>query len=88
MKLNINKKIKNRCILIPKTAVKKNSIYGSHLGKLKGLENMTDKIENDCRINYVKYFDRYELLVTLNIPQKIIHNRENIVALDPGEKYL
>ena len=80
------KNYKNRCILIPKTAVKKNSIYGSHLGKLKGLENMTDKIENDCRINYIKFFDRYELLVTLNIPQKIIHNRENIVALDPGEK--
>lgn len=76
---------KNRCIFIPKTAVTKNKIYKNHLGTMIGMENILDKIENDCRINYIKFLNRYELLIPVNIPQKKIEKRENIVALDLGK---
>ena len=76
---------KNYCIFIPRTAVNKNGIYISHLGKMEGFK-LEDNIVNDCRLNYIKDKNRYELIISLNIKRKKIKNRENIVALDPGEK--
>ena len=51
---------KRRSIFIPKTAIKKDSIYGRHLGKLKikGIEYLdVDRINSDCRLFYNKVYD-------------------------------
>lgn len=81
--------LKRQCIFIPKTAVKQNGIYLSHLGTMKGLEELdVTKITNDCRLLFDKVKKRYTLYVPVNIPVKNIPNRQPIVAIDPGEKYL
>ena len=80
-----NQKKNNMCIFVPKTAVNNGNIYKTYLGKMEGLDKL-QKNTNDCRINYLKYENRYELLVTVHIGKKKIKNREKKVALDPGEK--
>lgn len=76
-----------QCIFIPKTAVKKGSIYCNTLKKMKGLESVElNDLKNDCRLIYDAKLNRYSLLVPVNIPTKVIENRQPVVALDPGEK--
>jgi len=78
---------KFRSIFIPKTSITKNSIYGRHLGKINGMENVDLKIVNlDCRLIYNKLFASYTLLTPILKERIEIENRESIVALDPGEK--
>jgi len=89
-KFNLNKKEykrKNYSIFIPKTTIKNDSIYKSHLGKVEGMKNVKNiKTINDCRLIYIKDKNRYELIITTNTNIKNINNREKVVALDPGEK--
>ena len=59
----------------------------SHLGKMKGLENLKkEEITDDCRLIYNKIQKRYTLLVPVHINIKNITKREPVVAIDPGEK--
>ena len=70
-------------LFIPKSAVKKNSIYGSILGEIDGL-NLKEQTR-DCRIVYIKDKNLYQLLTSETINKKKIKNRKKIAALDPGE---
>lgn len=76
-----------QCIFIPKTAMKKNGIYPSHLGKMSGMEHINiDEVTNDCRLIYNKDHKSYTLLVPVNKEKTVIKDRKKIVALDPGGK--
>lgn len=76
-----------RCIFLPRTSIKKNSIYKTHLGKMLGMENINIReVKNDCRLIYNKRHNRYILLVPVNVESVKIKDREKVVALDPGEK--
>jgi putative transposase len=78
-------KRKNHCIFVPKTSVKDNFIYKTHLGKIEGMDNV--KVESDCRINYIRDKNRYELITNVYENKKIEKDvKEKVVALDPGEK--
>lgn len=79
-KLNRN----NDCIFIPRTAVKNDSIYKRVLKKMIGLEGYAP--ETDCRLNYIKDKNRYELITIIYKEKQLIENRAKVVALDPGEK--
>ncbi len=70
---DIRSKNKNRntiCIFIPMTAIKNESIYPTHLNKMKGMNQLSkllkehdmDKVTNDCRLIYIKDKNRYELI--------------------------
>jgi putative transposase len=72
-------------IFLPKTAIKNKSIYKTHLGQIKGMEKII-KVENDCRLIYIKDKNLYQLLVPKYIERKIKKEKEEIVSLDPGEK--
>ena len=72
-------------IFIPKNAINKKSIYGSHLGKIKGLENLS-KIECDCRLLYSKKKNKYWVCVPTIVKRKVIDTkRESVVGIDEGE---
>jgi len=85
---SINKKDyvrKTHCIFIPLKAVKQSSIYETHLGKIK-MGEIENKITSDCRLFFDRLSGEYKLITTMNVPIKQSDGKENVVALDPGEK--
>jgi len=78
--------LKKQCIFIPKTAIKNNSFYKNILGVMKGMNNVN--IENICdsRLYYDKVTKKYNLCIPYHETKKIINEKEEVVALDPGEK--
>jgi len=79
-------KYKNtQSIMIPKSAVKNESIYRTHLGKIKGLENLPE-IMCDCRLIHIRNKNKYWLCVPQIEKRKEIKiKRESVVGIDSGE---
>jgi putative transposase len=54
---------------------------------MKGMENIdVSKITSDCRLIYDKYLNKYYLKCPMYENKKVVLNRKDIVALDPGER--
>jgi hypothetical protein len=91
---HINKHKNNSNIFIPKTAiiinvtktlVKTGSIYSRSMGNIDGLEDLPE-IMSDCRINYIKSKNVYQLCVPIHTTRKIITDkRESVAGIDSGE---
>jgi len=81
---HINTRKRLSTIFIPKSAIKKGSIYGSHLGKMSGLKNV-DVVARDCTLTYDKVRDKYFLNTPKVVKRKVVNNREAICAVDEGE---
>lgn len=88
-----------QCLFLPKTAMKQNGFFLTHLGPMDGFteikkydqnnddDNNNDHIfDHDCRLLCDKIRGIYTVLVPMSINRKVIMNRQKIVALDPGEK--
>lgn len=78
---------KSHSIFLPKSSIKKNGFYITHLKTMKGMNIKLDLNDiGDSRLIHDKENDEY----FLSIPyyQKIIKsdNKINIVSIDPGEK--
>lgn len=81
----INRFRNERTFMVPKKAVKKKGIYVRNLGKMKGLEKITN-VDCDCTITYNKSKNKY----WLNVPKivnrkKIKQEREAVAGIDSGE---
>ncbi len=81
---HINKYKSTFTIFIPKTAVKSSSIYSTHLGKMKGLENV-QAVARDCTLSYDKSKDKYFLNTPKVSKRTTVKNRESVCAVDEGE---
>ncbi len=75
----------NYSILIPYKSIYKNGFFKTMLGDISNLD--LDEIPtHDCRLSYNCKTKKYILSVPTNIRCKNIQNREQICAIDPGEK--
>lgn len=79
---------KSQSILIPKTAIKLNGVYKSHLGKMKGLEKIKLNLNsiNDSRLIYDKREKTYFLCIPQWEIKEVKKTKLRVVSLDPGEK--
>ena len=83
-KINYKIKPKQFSILLAKTCIHKNGFYIRSLSKMKGFEKIpTEKITHDSRLIYKN--GEYFLRCPMDITTKT-QNKNNIVALDPGER--
>ena len=81
---------KSQSVFIPKLSIKYDGFYLSHLGKMKGMDNIRKinlKYINDSRLLIDKTYKRneYYLCITYNEKNKEIKNKIRVCALDPGE---
>ncbi len=85
--LKIKNTTKTQSIFIPKTSIKKNGFYISHLKKMKGMDIKID-LENigDSRILHDKENKNYYIIIPYYIDKQNTENKKRIIALDPGEK--
>jgi len=84
-----HKKInKKQTIMIPIKSITNDGIFIRFLGKINNFGKNVDinKIVSDCKLTWDKTFNTYMLFIPQYINNKIIKNRQKIVALDPGEK--
>ncbi len=80
----LNSRRDTRTIFIPKTAIKDGAIFVTHLGQMKGLEEI-ENVERDCTLTYSKKRNKFWLNVPMVCERINIKNREKICAIDPGE---
>jgi putative transposase len=81
---------KSQSVFLPKTSIKKEGIYISHLGIMKGMDNIKKidlKYINDSRllIDKTNKKNEYYLCITYNEKNKETTNRIRVCSLDPGE---
>ncbi len=84
----IKKKLKqksNYSLLIPSRAVYNKGIFKTVLGNINGFE-LDELPLYDCRLFYCCKTLTYTLMVPTKVSCKALPNREDIVAIDPGEK--
>lgn len=84
----IKKKLKNNTnysLLIPKKSIYKNGIFKTIFGNIKNL-NLDELPKHDSRLFYNFKQQSYTLIIPTNINCVAIENREQICAIDPGEK--
>jgi putative transposase len=77
-------------ITLSNRAITKDGICVRELGKLN-CRNYNEilkkyKIEKECKLQYDVFFNKYYLFVVFETKEKIIKDRKEIVACDPGEK--
>jgi putative transposase len=79
---------KSHSIFLPKTSIKKDGFYISHLKNMKGMENIKLNLSDigDSRLIYDKVNKQYYLSIPYY--KKIIKsdNKIRVVSIDPGEK--
>lgn len=78
--------LKKQCIFIPKSSIKKDSFYKSHLKSMIGMKNINIENIGDSRLYYDKINKKYSISIPVYSNIKTIENKEEIVSLDPGEK--
>jgi len=78
-------KNKSYSLLIPYKSINKNGFFITLLGVINKLE-LNELPIHDCRLYYDHKFDTYTLSIPTDVKCKTIANREDIVAIDPGEK--
>lgn len=76
----------NHSMFLPKTCINNDSIYKNHLGTMRGIEKIDHDIVSDCRLNYDKLRNMYILSVPVYVKIKDSKHKQQVVALDPGEK--
>jgi transposase len=87
-KKNINN---SQNIFIPKTSIKQDSFFSTHLGKMKGFKeffndnNIDVNLIGDSFLRYDSLKNEYFFVLSYNKNKKIIPNRKKAVAIDPGE---
>lgn len=84
----IKKKLKlnsNYSLLIPVKSVYKQGIFKTFLGDIINF-SLNELPTHDCRLFYCYKTNTYTLMIPINVTCKPISNREDIVAIDPGEK--
>ena len=95
-KFNINYKSfyfsNRRSILIPHKSITNKGIFSTILNKISNFDKLLKYIEDiehiksDCRLVYDKTTKKFILYMPIYKNKKSIKNRNEIVALDPGEK--
>jgi hypothetical protein len=77
-----------RSILIPKKSINEFGFFITKLGPMLGFSKInTNLIDSDCRLVYDKKFDKFYLKCPQSFDLKEYdNNREQIAAIDPGEK--
>jgi transposase len=75
----------NYSLLIRSKAIHKSGIYTTILGHIKKF-NINDEITHDCRLFYNKHQNNYTLMIPTDIRCNYNYNKEQICAIDPGEK--
>jgi len=95
-KFNINYKSfdfsNRRSILIPYKSITTKGIFSTILNKISNFDKLLtyiediENIKSDCRLVYDKITKKFILYMPIYKDKKNIHNRNEIVALDPGEK--
>jgi len=79
--------LKGRSILMPKKAIGENGIFTNILKNMKGFEKInTDEILCDSRLVYDNFSKLFYLKCPMYCDTKKCTTKQNIVALDPGEK--
>ena len=84
----MKKKLKqksNYSILIPQKAVYNTGIFKTKFGDINNFE-LYELPKHDCRLIYDCKLLTYTLSIPVNVSCKPIADREDIVAIDPGEK--
>jgi len=84
----IKKKLKlksNYSLLIPGKSVQSKGIFRTILGNINGF-SLNVLPTHDCRLFYCCKSNTYTLMVPVNVSCKSLPDREDIVAIDPGEK--
>lgn len=84
----IKKKLKthsNYSLLIPSKSVQANGIFKSLLGSIENF-HLINLPTHDCRLFYNNKCNTYTLMIPVDVQCQFIVNREEIVAIDPGEK--
>ena len=81
---------KRQTIYVAKRAIKKNGIFVNSLGDINcnSYKNMYKNHPNkyDSRLTFDKTLNNYYFHLILEDEERIIKNRNEVVALDPGEK--
>lgn len=79
---------KHQTITIYKNCINKNGIYINKLKKVLdfGKHVNCDNFECDCKLTYEKSTDSFYIYIPQYIQHKLITDRKDIVAIDPGEK--
>lgn len=81
---HINERKTEITFFVPKSAIKNNGFYVTHLGKMKGMENIEASM--DCTITHNKKSNSYRINIPSAIDRKEIKTkRESVCAIDPGE---
>jgi putative transposase len=81
-----------RSILIPYKSITNKGIYSTILNKISNFDKLLKYIEDikniksDCRLVYDKITKKFLLYMPIYKDKRNIKNRNEIVALDPGEK--
>lgn len=78
-------------LFIPKTAIKEDSFYTSHLNKINGIKYFfekkninVDKI-GDSQVIYDKVYNKYYMSLSYYKDKKVIQERHKVVSIDVGE---
>jgi transposase len=79
------KKNNNYSLLIPYKSIYSNGIFKTIIGNIENL-NLNILPTHDCRLYYNYKNDVYTLNIPTDVTCKNILNRNEIIAIDPGEK--
>ncbi len=78
---------KSQSIFLPKTSIKKNGFYITHLKKMKGMNIKLDLNDiGDSRLIYDKENNEYYLSIPYYKKTIKNDNKIRVVSIDPGEK--
>jgi len=83
---HINPQKSAHTFFIPKSSISNGGFYKSHLGKMKGMEDV-DSAARDCTITFLKRKNKYILNMPISDDRQTVKNRESICGIDEGEVY-